>query len=575
MYDLRDERDDLLRAVHGSSADEAPPSRVFPDHINVDLAEFRRTSDRFWDPDRPNISHLYRTEVNAEGVSFYTRRFRQWLRDLPEGPEIRPDTSPEPSPEPSSETRPSSSTRPRAEFAPASRLSIPPAPGPGTNLSIPGPGAQHPNPLAQHPVQLEQSNLQLEVFSQSEQVHPEHEVPPQLELVHPQLERAHFQPSIPQRRSSLYFNPQPASPVPQLNHLDNQFDDLFSKLEQIQDNKTEASEGRHSRKSRETQENGSVQSQAKSDAKMQNLNCPANNRRTVHFGSMLNHMSEHLPVGNPQQKDHSQGAVDAADEERGKRPRSLFGSVRKRRSMAGTPAQDINDGRRSSASVILKDMGKSSKEFFSKLTAKKENEEYRLAVAFVGDRHCGKSTLLSRYTLAGYWQPDVTSYRVQHTGPVSVEGFIARADIYDIAHQNVLSGQKHPLSITDYVVAVLCVDVTDQRNLESVAKWQLEIQKYCPGVPSIILGLKTDLRPNFPTLRLGFLNESIASTVGQGEEAARKNNAAAYYECSAKTGEGVTEFFESLARYSVQTIRNRNKLRQKASRKFSGLFRRE
>lgn len=40
-------------------------------------------------------------------------------------------------------------------------------------------------------------------------------------------------------------------------------------------------------------------------------------------------------------------------------------------------------------------------------------------------------------------------------------------------------------------------------------------KRYCPGVPSIVLGLKADLRPDFPTLRLGFLKESTAFTVGQ------------------------------------------------------------
>lgn len=40
-------------------------------------------------------------------------------------------------------------------------------------------------------------------------------------------------------------------------------------------------------------------------------------------------------------------------------------------------------------------------------------------------------------------------------------------------------------------------------------------QKHCPDVPAIVLGLKTELRPNFPALRLGFLKESTAFTVGQ------------------------------------------------------------
>lgn len=61
----------------------------------------------------------------------------------------------------------------------------------------------------------------------------------------------------------------------------------------------------------------------------------------------------------------------------------------------------------------------------------------------------------------------------------------------------------------------------------------------------------------------------------QGEETARKNKASAYYECSAKTGEGVTEFFESLVRFAVQASRTRAKLGRKASRRLSSLFRKK
>ncbi|KKY32629.1 putative ras family gtp-binding protein rho1p [Diaporthe ampelina] len=243
----------------------------------------------------------------------------------------------------------------------------------------------------------------------------------------------------------------------------------------------------------------------------------------------------------------------------------------------GTPAGQSNSGRKSSASVMLRDMGRSSKEFFSKLTMRKR-EEYNLRVAFIGNQHCGKDVLLSRYTLTAstgniVYRPDVDSFRVKLTGVFTVDNYKARTEIWDIAHRNVKNGQVHPLSMASFDVVVVCVDIGDQRNLKSVAK--RVAQRYCPGVPSIVLGLKSDLRPNFPTLRLGFLQESTAFTVGQGEETARMNKASAYYECSAKTGEGVTEFFESLARFTVQATRTRYKLRQKASRGFSDLFRKK
>ncbi|KAL1883942.1 hypothetical protein Daus18300_000050 [Diaporthe australafricana] len=280
---------------------------------------------------------------------------------------------------------------------------------------------------------------------------------------------------------------------------------------------------------------------------------------------MLYDLKEHLPIGGYQEDDHVQSAIFADDEEEEeeKATKSLFGSVRHHRSKAGTPAAGLNDGRKSSAPVILKEMSKSSKKFFDKLTAKKEPEYYHLSVAIIGDRHCGKGTLLSHYTLDSHidgtvHQPDVNTFSIQLTGLLTVDNFTTRMEIVDIVHQNVHAGNVHPLSLKKYDVVIICVDIGNQRNLESVTKWRMEIERHCPAVPRVLLGLKADLRPNFPTLRLCFLKESIASTVEQGEKAARENNAAAYYECSAQTGEGVTAFFESLARFSVQTIRNHN-----------------
>ncbi|POS79949.1 hypothetical protein DHEL01_v201657 [Diaporthe helianthi] len=274
---------------------------------------------------------------------------------------------------------------------------------------------------------------------------------------------------------------------------------------------------------------------------------------------------------------HEGSAALAVDQKPEKPPMSLFGSIRNRRTGLSTPAAELNNGRKSSASVMLKDMRRSSKDFFGKLTVRKK-EEHSLRVAFIGNQHCGKDVLLSRYTVTAstgnaIYRPDMESFRVKLTGVLSVDNYKARTEVWDITHRNVKKDQAHPLTMAPFDVVVICVDIGNERNLKSVAKWQGVAQTYCPDVPTIVLGLKADLRPDFPTLRLGFLKESTAFTVGQGEETARKNKASAYYECSAKTGEGVTEFFESLVRFAVQASRTRTKLRQKASRRFSSLFR--
>lgn len=293
MSDLEAERDGWQRAVQGASVDEAPPLRVFPDHIHVDLEGFRRTIDPFYQPGLPTTSSLYKSRVISSGRIFCTRRMQQWLQDLPEPPEIRP----EPRPEPSSET-PLSSNRPRAQSTSVSGLSGASAPGLGNDLIIPSPTLQHPNPLGQHPVQHE-VHPELQVPSQLEEVHPQIEV-------HPQLEAAYFQPQIPQRRSSLYFSTQPASHALQSQHPLHHLDYLFQGLEQLQVDETEASEDKHSQISRETSEQGSIGDQTKRVPKMQGLTRSANKRDTVHFGSMLDDLKEHLPIGGYQEDDHVQ-----------------------------------------------------------------------------------------------------------------------------------------------------------------------------------------------------------------------------------------------------------------------------
>jgi hypothetical protein len=101
-----------------------------------------------------------------------------------------------------------------------------------------------------------------------------------------------------------------------------------------------------------------------------------------------------------------------------KRQRGRFGSIRNRLSVVGTPALDnAQDGRKSSASTMIRDLGQASKGFFGKLVINKSKsmppanvirdivsvltpilingaEDYKIRVAFIGDGNCGKTNLL-------------------------------------------------------------------------------------------------------------------------------------------------------------------------------------
>lgn len=97
-----------------------------------------------------------------------------------------------------------------------------------------------------------------------------------------------------------------------------------------------------------------------------------------------------------------------------KRRKGLLGTIRNRLSIVSTPAFDATqDGRKSSASAMFRDLGQASKGFFDRLTpanptglssanpmrgwAPKLNggkENYHIRAAFIGDSRCGKTTLL-------------------------------------------------------------------------------------------------------------------------------------------------------------------------------------
>ncbi|KAG5656050.1 hypothetical protein KAF25_001620 [Fusarium avenaceum] len=105
-------------------------------------------------------------------------------------------------------------------------------------------------------------------------------------------------------------------------------------------------------------------------------------------------------------------------------------------------------------------------------------------------------------------------------------------------------------SRTHVVLVAFSVDSVD--SLESVkAKWMREVHDSCPGAPTILVGLKTDLREN-RVLRQEIQSSPLQFvTTQEGKEYARELGAICYVECSALTGQGIDNVFELAVRATL------------------------
>ncbi|KAF2899487.1 hypothetical protein ILUMI_06685, partial [Ignelater luminosus] len=74
--------------------------------------------------------------------------------------------------------------------------------------------------------------------------------------------------------------------------------------------------------------------------------------------------------------------------------------------------------------------------------------------------------------------------------------------------------------------------------------WIPELQKYCPGVPYLLVGTRIDLRNDQRTLDNLARDGKTPISRGQGERMAKELQAVKYVECSALTKENINDVFQ-------------------------------
>ncbi|EIW68214.1 GTP-binding protein rhoA [Tremella mesenterica] len=179
--------------------------------------------------------------------------------------------------------------------------------------------------------------------------------------------------------------------------------------------------------------------------------------------------------------------------------------------------------------------------------------EIRRKLVIVGDGACGKTCLLIVFSKGVFPAVYVPTVFENYVADVEVDGKKVELALWDTAGQEDYD-RLRPLSYPDSHVILICFAVDSPDSLENVQeKWISEVLHFCQGLPVILVACKKDLRRDPKTLdTLSRMGQQPISTE-EGRAIAQKIGAQSYVECSAKTGEGVREVFQTATRYALMS----------------------
>ncbi|KAF9917345.1 GTP-binding protein Rho1 [Lobosporangium transversale] len=177
--------------------------------------------------------------------------------------------------------------------------------------------------------------------------------------------------------------------------------------------------------------------------------------------------------------------------------------------------------------------------------------EIRRKLVIVGDGACGKTCLLIVFSKGTFPEIYVPTVFENYVTDVEVDGKHVELALWDTAGQEDYD-RLRPLSYPDSHVILICFAIDSPDSLENVQeKWHSEVQHFCGGLPILLVACKKDLRFDRTTIEELAKTKQAPVTPERGLEVARHIKARDYLECSAKTGEGVREVFESATRASL------------------------
>jgi len=177
-----------------------------------------------------------------------------------------------------------------------------------------------------------------------------------------------------------------------------------------------------------------------------------------------------------------------------------------------------------------------------------------LKVVVVGDGAVGKTTMLIKFTSGSFpseYVPTVFdnySYNLKHNDKEYQVG------LWDTGGQEDYD-RLRPLSYPQTNVFLLCFSLVSPSSFENIrSKWYPEVSHHCPGVPTILVGTKSDLKEDEDTIKRLESKKMEPITQEQAESMVEDIKAYTYVECSSLTGNGLNDVFNKAVQSVVESI---------------------
>lgn len=178
----------------------------------------------------------------------------------------------------------------------------------------------------------------------------------------------------------------------------------------------------------------------------------------------------------------------------------------------------------------------------------------RRKLVIIGDGACGKTSLLSVFTLGYFPTHYVPTVFENYVTDCRVDGKSVQLALWDTAGQEDYE-RLRPLAYSKAHVLLIGFSVETPDSLENVKhKWIEEANERCPNVPIILVGLKKDLRDDPIAIEEMRLRSQQFVSYKDGLDAAHQIGARKYLECSSLTGEVVDDVFEAATRAALLTF---------------------
>ncbi|KAI6233732.1 Ras-like GTP-binding protein Rho1 [Aphelenchoides fujianensis] len=180
------------------------------------------------------------------------------------------------------------------------------------------------------------------------------------------------------------------------------------------------------------------------------------------------------------------------------------------------------------------------------------SEEPTKKLVVVGDGACGKTSLLMVFSEGTFPEGYAPTIFQNYSASVRVDGEETRLSLWDTAGQEEYD-RLRPLSYKGTDVILLCYGIDSPHSLRNVEeKWATELRHYCPGVPFVLVGNKSDVRNDPEVLNALKRTHQTPTKREDGERVATRIGAFAFIENSAKLHHNVHQVFELAARASLE-----------------------